>query len=379
MVVAQEARVKIKNLPKLDSAEVSFVLKNGSGFDPANGFRRISGSIDGTEWKRPIPSFFQDKPKYLNWPKLRELSNDPTAFPKVAEVMDQVVNANRYRNISARVQRWWYDSAVAGGQAGRGVTFLQQDASGEKLQVTLYAEKSEIVSEASSDECLTFSGLKPGGVTIKTSTGSVVQSTYICDAADFILVPDQFSGSDVTGELRLRGNVSQQKNALDGVQEAVAAPLFIPGLILDPSVKEDKEKVTDKDGLVTAKFNMINSARDSDNKALRDLAKTADARIMKLNQQITSERHSRGSFSVSCLTLVLLGAALGILLRGKNPLAVFVVGFMPAILLVLLITAGRQLTEGKPENLRAGITMIWAGNAVLLALVAGVYAKLLRK
>jgi lipopolysaccharide export LptBFGC system permease protein LptF len=120
-------------------------------------------------------------------------------------------------------------------------------------------------------------------------------------------------------------------------------------------------------------------AASSPSPTLKKLSNEVTDKVQKLYQNIDSERHSRGSFSLSCLTLVLLGAALGILLRGKNPLAVFVVGFVPAVLLVLLITAGRELAEGNPNNVRAGVALIWAGNGVLLALVAGVYAKLLRQ
>ena len=94
--------------------------------------------------------------------------------------------------------------------------------------------------------------------------------------------------------------------------------------------------------------------------ALRSLL-ALDA-ITRLQQSINSELNSRASFALSCLTLVMLGAALGILLRGKNPLAVFVVGFVPAIILVLLITAGRQLTESDPAHTVGGIAAIRAGN-----------------
>ena len=101
-------------------------------------------------------------------------------------------------------------------------------------------------------------------------------------------------------------------------------------------------------------------------------------KITKLVQGIGAELHSRGSFALSCLTLVLLGAALGILMRGRNPLVVFVVGFVPAIVLVLLITAGRKMVESTGISVTMGYAIIWAGNVLLLALVAGVYAKLLR-
>jgi hypothetical protein len=46
--------------------------------------------------------------------------------------------------------------------------------------------------------------------------------------------------------------------------------------------------------------------------------------------------------------------------------------------LVLLITAGRQMVDSTHGS-TTSIMLIWAGNAVLLALVAGVYLKLLRR
>ena len=101
---------------------------------------------------------------------------------------------------------------------------------------------------------------------------------------------------------------------------------------------------------------------------------------MQIGRALKEECALPQGLSHQLLTLlVLFGAVLGILLRGKNPLAVFVVGFVPAVLLVLLITAGREVTEGKPEHVGMGIFLIWAGNGVLLLLVAAVYAKLLRR
>jgi lipopolysaccharide export LptBFGC system permease protein LptF len=144
----------------------------------------------------------------------------------------------------------------------------------------------------------------------------------------------------------------------------------LTGIVLPPRIKEvNLPSPTDLDKL----------AQSSPSEEMRDLSADARVQVTKLYDNIKSELHSRGSFSLSCLTLVLFGAALGILLKGKNPLAVFVLGFVPAIVLVLLITAGRQLAEGSHNHVPAGIILIWAGNVVLLGLVAAVYAKLLRQ
>ncbi len=88
---------------------------------------------------------------------------------------------------------------------------------------------------------------------------------------------------------------------------------------------------------------------------------------------------SRASFALSCVVLVILGAALGIVLQGRNPLAVFVVGFVPAMVLVLLINTGRELvtrTDGSPMP---GLMLIWAGNGIILLLNIWVYRRLLKR
>ncbi len=54
-------------------------------------------------------------------------------------------------------------------------------------------------------------------------------------------------------------------------------------------------------------------------------------------------------------------------------------GFVPAIILVLLITAGRRMVENGSGNEVAGLWVIWTGNIFLLALVLCVYARLVRR
>ena len=101
--------------------------------------------------------------------------------------------------------------------------------------------------------------------------------------------------------------------------------------------------------------------------------------ISKLDHIIESEVQSRRSFAFSCLVLVMLGAALGILLEGHNPLAVFVVGFFPAMILILLITTGRTMVVRTTGSAMPGLWVIWMGNGIILLLNLIVYSKLLRK
>jgi lipopolysaccharide export LptBFGC system permease protein LptF len=98
--------------------------------------------------------------------------------------------------------------------------------------------------------------------------------------------------------------------------------------------------------------------------------------LVVLNNNILAEAHGRGSFAVSCLILVLVGASLGMMFRSGNFLTAFAVSFIPALVCITLIVAGQQtshavpfqLSKGNPLNL--GIALIWSGN-VINAAIAG--------
>ena len=111
--------------------------------------------------------------------------------------------------------------------------------------------------------------------------------------------------------------------------------------------------------------------------------KSLDAQIAKhiayLRRQILSEFNSRISFAFSCVVLVILGAALGIILQGRNPLAVFVVGVGPAMILVLLINTGRGVVTRNAGSPWSGLALIWTGNLIILAIDFVVYQRLLKQ
>src|SRR5262249_23764250 len=56
----------------------------------------------------------------------------------------------------------------------------------------------------------------------------------------------------------------------------------------------------------------------------------------KLIASIRSEMHSRASFAVSCLILVMVGCALGMISRSGNFLSAFAVSVVPALLCIAL-------------------------------------------
>jgi hypothetical protein len=108
--------------------------------------------------------------------------------------------------------------------------------------------------------------------------------------------------------------------------------------------------------------------------------------LIVLRNDLISEMHGRMAFALSCLILVLVGCALGMMFRSGNFLTAFAVSFVPALLSITLIIAGQQTCGNIPwqrgptwENpLGMGVALIWSGNIVNFALASGLLWRLWR-
>jgi lipopolysaccharide export LptBFGC system permease protein LptF len=109
-----------------------------------------------------------------------------------------------------------------------------------------------------------------------------------------------------------------------------------------------------------------------------------------VNNAVRGELHSRASFAVSCLILVLVGSALGMMFKSGNFLTAFAVSFAPALLCITLVVAGQQTADHIPDlispkfllrnhPLQLGIALIWSGNAIVLAMATALIVRLRRR
>ena len=110
--------------------------------------------------------------------------------------------------------------------------------------------------------------------------------------------------------------------------------------------------------------------------------------LLVLSNQVLSESHSRVSFAISCLVLVMVGCALGLMFRSGNFLSAFAVSFIPALFTITLIVAGQRVSGSVPDQLNAGYAntplsmgmgLIWAGNCVNFVLAVILLGRLQRK
>ena len=106
--------------------------------------------------------------------------------------------------------------------------------------------------------------------------------------------------------------------------------------------------------------------------------------VLRLTNSITSEINARASFGLSCLILVMVGCALGMMFRSGNFLSAFAVSVVPALFCIVLVVTGQHTCENVPWNigpgwsnpLHLGLSLIWAGNAIVAVIAIGLLWRL---
>jgi len=73
-------------------------------------------------------------------------------------------------------------------------------------------------------------------------------------------------------------------------------------------------------------------------------------KLTGLRNGIESEIHSRASFAVSCLILVMIGCALGMMFKTGNYLSAFALSVIPALLTICLMITGQHVSENSVAN-----------------------------
>ncbi|MGN6507367.1 MAG: LptF/LptG family permease [Tepidisphaeraceae bacterium] len=109
--------------------------------------------------------------------------------------------------------------------------------------------------------------------------------------------------------------------------------------------------------------------------------------LMKQNNSVISEMHSRVSFALSCIVLTLVGYGLGVMFKSGNYLNAFAVSVVPAIVSIVLIVTGQHICENVPPNmgphfqnpLNLGLFVLWAGNVAVLIIAIGLLVRLRRQ
>jgi Lipopolysaccharide export system permease LptF/LptG len=97
--------------------------------------------------------------------------------------------------------------------------------------------------------------------------------------------------------------------------------------------------------------------------ALQAAMDDLDKSMRKLNREVTAKRHERMAMAASCFVMVVAGAVIALRLSRRLPMTVYMFTFVPAVICIVTISGGQQLTvqSGTP-----GLLLMWSGVAGLL-------------
>jgi lipopolysaccharide export LptBFGC system permease protein LptF len=126
-------------------------------------------------------------------------------------------------------------------------------------------------------------------------------------------------------------------------------------------------------------------ARDS--RADPDEQMRLNKELIRLKNSAISEAHARVSFALSCLILVMVGCALGMMFKSGNFLSAFALSVAPALMSIVLVVTGQHVCENIPyilpknftDPLQLGLCLIWSGNAAVLAIAVTLLWRLARQ
>ncbi|MBX3322306.1 MAG: LptF/LptG family permease [Phycisphaeraceae bacterium] len=109
--------------------------------------------------------------------------------------------------------------------------------------------------------------------------------------------------------------------------------------------------------------------------AIARAADRLDEQIVKLRREIRSKQHERMAMAASCFVMVLTGAMTALRLRETLPLVVYLWSFFPALVTVILINTGQQVTHRMGV---IGLPVMWAGVAGLCVYTFVAYRRVCR-
>jgi hypothetical protein len=314
------------------------------------GAAATQGGLQATDYGPvPIPSPVQEDVKFMDIGRLHELYRDLSKSRRVQEQVERLIRASQQRDFVNTV----------------GEALLQPNGA---YHFDAGAEQYDLISPRGRDgiERVTRDRLRVSPAKlVQTRDGKAV---FTWDAAEVLLDATPLTGGVMNVRAQLHDVVAQTPEGPD------ARPAFTRTMTIamPPAIRALESFSLDH-------YRNDRATSDAD----RHLLNRA---LLRMGNGIQSELHSRCSFALSCLILVIVGCCLGMMFKSGNYLTAFALSVMPALVCIALIVAGQHTCENIPwklENfknpLNLGIALIWSGNAMVLAIAIALGTRLNRQ
>lgn len=411
---ASRATAVLYRDPELGGGYVAMRMRDPVYFDPATG-RLLRHAL----WDAPIqrlPTRFDDDPRFLSWIDLYRLRSEPHRFKRVRGLVDElfadVVTERQLRELEAGV-RLTEGLALQGPLPGDRYRLHAPIARRDNGSVKLTSPSDPGDDPPAAEPSPRVDRAEPAREVVLVNTADNrnrrvsrarrAQVSVHTDPLDGrprltltlidVVVSDQQSGRELRRAERPNATYNGLTLADSPTREALARLL--------PAEADAIGVGTDTASTSPAPPRAIGSGPPPDRGPLPRLsgAEVADladrwgvsdapavqSTLDRLNEErrrlaysIRAIVHERAASAVSCLLLTLIGAVLSIALRGQTTLAVFFWSLMLALMTIILINTGQNLTRSGAYPAAATLGVLWLGNALLVAVAVLLYRRVAR-
>ncbi|MEK6644442.1 MAG: LptF/LptG family permease [Planctomycetota bacterium] len=305
----------------------------------------------------PIPVPVRRKIKFENLPALLRYQEHPETIPDIDSRM-----GNMRRIVMAFVL---YDDIAAQldpDRHGQGKYVLQSEAVHYEIAVDAFKLDPE-------DGRPTLGGVRVEEKSLTDGSRRI----YSADTATLELRSGIKPGTFIVMPL-LKGNVGARRVPhVEGerIVKKDTSELLPVEFMAQPSLKAKFDSIS-VPGLLTGEQHMDLPPDQS-----RQIAKLAE-RIIQFEGEVRSEIHFRASYAISVVAMVLLGATLGIVVRGGQVLTAFGISCVPVLIVVVACIVGRNLAD-RPQYAAMSMGVMWGATGFMYIAFGYVATKVLRR
>jgi lipopolysaccharide export LptBFGC system permease protein LptF len=353
-IMASEAQVVINRDPVTDAAEIGGKLIGGSGFP------RKTGTFEGgiaVQHFGPfsMPSSIQEETKFMDIRRLQEVLREPGKSRRLREMVDELIKNE---------------------QKSRYLRYIRSQLNGPARSMTFDTGRDQYILK-------------------------IQAATMQMDDGDLLITSRSRNRDDVTLTLLLDGETivaEAREIRISALARPKTQQMYVKINVHQPTLTIGEERIERESFPQELNVPMPEDVRKLEQRTPRDymasrnISPVAQNRLwrdyFKVTNGVQSELHGRASFAVSCLILVVVGCALGMMFKSGNFLSAFAVSVVPALLCITLIATGQQTCENIPSSianynnaatLRLGLSLIWSGNVIVLIIAVVLMGRLQRQ
>lgn len=317
-----------------------------------------------------VPESFRDTPKFMDAGRMRAVEKRPETYWRIAQRISDlrswIIRQQAREEMEAQIRRTGTIEFIskrrlnAGDEAFRRYVLSAGGLSGDVNSVW------KVAPPEGGRESGAGAG---GGCRILVYEGGKIIREY--SAASVTIEPNPIrSGAEPTFEVASIDTVARDVGLPDSPQTQ-RSEVQLSGLMLNSRLAANLADQNYEQLCATAR-------EMNDSQTLDRYTTAVTQEIAKVRNEILSRRNDRAALSVSCLIMMLLGSCLAIFMRNSLPLTVYFCAFVPAIVGLVVISAGVDLTKNPALPDVWGLMLLWSGNAAMALLTGFVLSRVVK-